>query len=80
MKYVKDWVYKAICIDDREVEDKVATISALTIGKVYDVSIHSSYDMYLVIKDDRGIEGGYFKYRFKLMSEIRDEKLNELGL
>ena len=29
---------------------------------------------------DNGVEGSYFRYRFKLLSEIRGEKLNELGI
>lgn len=50
----------------------------LTIGKTYDV-IYEDYDGYL-LKDDTGERRTYNKERFDKLEDVRDKKLNKLGI
>lgn len=56
----------------------------LTIGKVYTnlfpAEFYSTGDTFLYIEDDRGIENYVDIDDFILLSEIRDNKLNQLGI
>ena len=81
---------RVVYIDIKGLEDPLTfrnlapLSSVLTIGKKYDMLDGDLFgkrldDMCTVISDNGG-EGSYFRYRFKLLSEIRGEKLNELGI
>ena len=49
----------------------------LTIGKTYDVIRIGKWDNYIII-DDKGKEDWFYKEDFKLLSEIRNNKINKL--
>ena len=62
---------KVKCIDNKYFE------KYLTIGEIYDViSIDHEGDYKLC--DNYGEQGYYYKYRFKPLSEIRNEKIDKL--
>ena len=72
---------KVICINNNNTSFGPRVSSFLTIGKVYNVSIERSNDEdYFIIKDDIGVSGLFRKYRFKLLSDVREDKLKELGI
>lgn len=65
---------KVLCIDNDNMSDK------LTVGKIYqklsDVEL-GSVEFYQVV-DDNGAQGGFYINRFKPLSDIREEKLNQI--
>jgi hypothetical protein len=65
---------KAICINNQNVD--------ITIGKYYDIILHVGYlkNEFCDLIDDGGRSVQLGKYRFKTIEEIREEKLNELGI
>ena len=69
---------KVVCIDDAYGK------MPLTIGKtyhVYDDSLHVTDNKPVVcIKDDSGSLNAYYFDRFKLLEEVRNDKLNDLGI
>ena len=57
--------------------------SSITKGKQYEVIgsfVTSLGTMAIMIYDDNGDIHGIEMYRFKPLSEIREEKLNEIGI
>lgn len=73
---------KVVCINNGKVGVLVEKSKILTVDKIYDVieiSTHGGFDYYGVIGDN----GSYTELsidRFKLISEIRNEKLINLGI
>ena len=63
-----------VCI----IREKGGFIYGLTIGKWYEV-IENTNGYYLIY-DNNNVSWSYSKTWFKTKAEIRDEKLNELGL
>lgn len=66
------------------VQDECFVLTALTHNKIYDVirmerSTVSSIEYYVII-DDHGNSWGYPIELFASLDEIRDEKLNQLGI
>jgi len=59
---------KIICID--------ATAFGLTLNKVYDIV--SEDDKYYEVIDDDNRSIIYYKRRFKLLSNFRNERINEI--
>lgn len=78
---------KVICIKNTDSwwgnwDNPYAKTISLTIGKTYlasNTSKHQTDDFYL-IKNDTGEYWWYTKYLFKLVEEVRQEKLNDLGI
>lgn len=72
---------RVLCIDVSLVSSIGMNIS-ITIGRYYDVlggsDIGSSN--YYVLVDDNGFVGIFLKSNFKTMDQVRDERLNELGV
>lgn len=70
---------KVVCINNSEIEGKFAT---LTLGKTYTVlNTHPNWNSVgLEVKNDKGQTFFYKRVRFALLSEIRGEKLERLGL
>ena len=70
---------KVICVDNSEIEGKTAT---LTLGKTYTVINNPTYweSVGLEVKNDKGQTFFYKRGRFNLLSEIRAEKLQQLGI
>jgi len=71
---------KAVCISNISETGKVMSF---TVGKIYDVELASHRledDNYYVYANDNGVDMFCGKKWFKLISEIRNEKLNELGI
>jgi hypothetical protein len=68
---------KVICIDNRyndmPQEDNELL---LTVGKTYDVIDEASLG--LVITNDEGVNHFYARELFKLLTEVRDEKIDKL--
>ena len=60
---------KVVCIINIWLENE------LIIGKTYDV-FDENYDTYFLLNNN--VECVYFKYRFKLLSEIRNDKIDKL--
>ena len=70
---------KVVCIDNQVVYHNLYYQNVyLTIGKCYVVYSEGSTGNTFCITDDRDIKDWYSKVRFKLLSEVRNEKLNEL--
>ena len=70
---------KVVCIDDTSNMFNIDFID-LTQGKIYDVleiTIFNNNYYYRVIHDKEGF-GTYNSDRFKLLTEVREEKLNIL--
>jgi hypothetical protein len=65
---------KVLCIDNSEKE------FTLTIGKYYDIIPGSTQSNIYLIENDMGHKHHVLKDRFKTLEEVRDEKLNELGI
>ncbi len=69
---------KVICIDNRyndmPQEDNELL---LTVGKTYDV-IDDIASLGLVITNDEGVNHFYARELFKLLTEVRDEKIDKL--
>ena len=63
---------KVLCIDNFKLGNY------LTTGKWYDVIEENKTDYRII--DDRGNEFCYPKWCFKTQAEVREEKLNELGI
>jgi hypothetical protein len=61
---------KIVCINNKG-------WSSLTLGKTYDVIGINMFSEYIII-NDISEEYSYIKERFKLLSEIRNEKINKL--
>lgn len=59
---------KVVCIQDVE--------NILTFGKIYDVV--DSIDLWYYIKSDKGHLTPCHKDRFKLLSDIRNERINQI--
>ena len=55
----------------------IRSSSCLTINKVYEVICTNNDDVWDLI-DDSGEINGWFKERFVLLEDIREEKLNKL--
>lgn len=76
----RDWDMKAVCINNISETGKVMSF---TVGKVYDVE-HAHHrmedDNYYVHANDNGVNMFCGKKWFKLLSEIRDEKLESIGI
>ena len=53
--------------------------SSLTIGKWYDVGDRNFSTLYDIINDN-GIQWAYPKFQFKTVDELREEKLDKLGI
>jgi len=76
--------FTVVCHNILDVDGKTVTnpIYNLTPGKHYNV-IHTmncgSYDLYL-IKDDLGLSIRHRSNQFMRLEEIRDKKLEELGI
>ena len=62
---------KVICIDD-EFTDR-----PITYGKIYDVE---EDEVWYRVLDDSGRISSYYKWRFKSIEELRDDKLKEIGI
>lgn len=56
------------------------TPNTITDGKHYEVCSVSLDALYVSIRNDRGRMGHFKAKRFKLLSDIREEKLKELGV
>lgn len=69
-------VMKVICVKE-DLRDHLFSES-FTIGKVYDVSIISSFNDEYYLQNDMGYEGWFKASNFKTVSQIRQEKLNKL--
>lgn len=61
---------KVVCIDNKKLE------KYLTIGKIYDV-IYDSDDYYHLINDNNRL-WFYYMEDFKLLSEVRNKKIDKL--
>ena len=67
---------KIVCIDN-SIKFNGTIINELTIDKIYTcLRLDNSW---VFIKNDNGSEITYFKDRFKLLKEVRKEKLDKLG-
>lgn len=71
--------FLVVCMDNSSMD--YITIPNLTIGKTYQVSMFKANDqkteLYHVI-DDEGSEIRCYTTRFRLLSDIRNEKLNQI--
>ena len=59
---------------------KTNTINTLTKGKTYDVIDGSWYDASFLIMDDFENKQWYFHDHFYTIPDLREEKLNNLGI
>ncbi len=66
---------QVICIDNGS--NGYGSGRGLTLNKVYDVIDDNWTHSYLII-DDKGDKTQYIIQRFKLLSEVREEKINEI--
>jgi hypothetical protein len=71
---------KAMCIDNKIINNGTYSIDDFTIGKYYDVRDSSEDRKRYIVIDDNGRIGLVYKYKFKLVEDIRDEKLKQLGI
>lgn len=63
------------CIDDSELE------GLITFDKVYKIETVGSYSgIYITIIADDGDKFTLYSNRFKLISELREEKLKSIGI
>lgn len=81
---------KVVCIDN--ISDFVSILGKptehhpdgstylLTIGKTYHVIIDDVFEDSYFIKNDKGDGCIYSRRLFKLLDEVREQKLNELGI
>lgn len=67
---------KVVCIDSTPSITDYFEFTNLTMYKVYD-AVNADDRQYLII-DDMNICQHYFKYRFKLLEEVREIKINIL--
>jgi hypothetical protein len=70
---------KAVCIDNDSLIGDSSITKNLTIGKIY-VMCSSAYpsDKYIAVIDNHGHVESYYRRRFKLLDEYRQEKLNSI--
>ena len=65
---------KIICINN--IDSNICNTNTLTIGKTY-VVIRITDNGYTIV-DDTNTSRTYYQNRFRLLSELRDDKLNEI--
>jgi hypothetical protein len=70
---------KVLCVDNKPGDKFSMRNLPITIGKYYDLIRIKNSGSY-VVKDDQGIEHEFLRRRFRTIQEIRDYKLNELGI
>jgi hypothetical protein len=73
---------KVVCINNGKMDRAMNDYVNLTIGKTYEVigdRVSRSDDAYRII-NDIGKEGSYHNGRFKLLDDVREEKLKQLGI
>lgn len=67
---------RVVCI---EISDEFSYIREfITTGKIYDVIEDDSIGYRII--DDNGNDGFYSKSRFRKLSYVRNERLNDLGI
>ena len=71
---------KIRCIDMKPSLDSINP--ALTCGRVYEVSVNADmiYDKHIMVKDDNGYYELYYRRRFVLLSDERNDKLESIGI
>ena len=70
----------AVCIRNDAFSDLDGSKLGLTVGKIYDVSLENKNITLFDVVNDDGFKCSYITSRFKLIEELREEKLNDLGI
>jgi hypothetical protein len=63
---------KLVCIDNKQIP------SRLTFGKEYEVM--NSYQVYVWVISDDGVNRAYLARRFALKSDLRDAAISKIGI
>lgn len=73
---------KVVCINNGKVPGAKNDKVSLTIGQTYIVhgDSVSEYDKQFSILNDRGYRGNYHSDRFLILSDVRNSKLEDLGI
>ena len=59
--------------------DDSSSSGSIALGRSYEIL--NTSDLYIYIKNDNGLTGGYYPYRFKLsIAYYRTEKLKSIGI
>jgi len=68
---------KVICIDNSDEKYNGKWSIYLTKDKIYELAYENAFGYF--IYDNRNRIGGYHKWRFKLLNDLRKEKLQKLN-
>jgi hypothetical protein len=71
---------RVVCVNNGEMDGAMDSSVNLTVGKVYKAlgdNVSTSDHVFNII-NDLGKRGSYYHRRFKLLEEIRENKLNEI--